>query len=397
MIYLDYNATTPIAEEVREAMMPYLAEEYGNPSGKYYNQAIKAQDAVENAREKVADLLGVDSQSIIFTAGASESTNLILKGYMDYRRHYLDGKNHLITSAIEHKATMNTCKFLAGEIYSNKDSTTGLFKANKIVDRGYQVTFLDVNRYGQIDSEALEKAIHTDTALVSISHVNNEIGTLQDIEGMARICKSNGVSFHVDVTQSVGKLPLRLKEIGVDFASCSAHKIYGPKGVGAAYLKSDEYGIEPLTALIHGGEQENGFRAGTLAVHDIVGFGKAAEIAIRDRNKMESKIQKIDRQLVEALLQIKGVSMLVPDDYRLPGIISILVERPRFHNERFIKEVANRIAISTGSACTAGEPSHVIQAIGLQDATSRVIRISLGKYTEYQDVEQVIEVIKSAL
>ena len=285
MIYFDNSATSPVDEEVLEAMLPYLREEYGNPSSKYYCKAINAHRAVEEARSHVAKLLGAASEEIIFTSGATESTNFIIKGYMDYRRYYGDGRNHIITSVAEHKATLNTCKYLNGELYSNNDPTVSLFGDKRRVDRGYEATFVDVSNIGEITTEAVSAAIKPNTAMISAIYANNEIGTVSDVKSIAALCKKYGIAFHSDLTQAVGKVSLDVHDMGFDYASCSAHKIYGPKGIGAAYLKSDMFGIEPITAFMHGGEQESGYRGGTLAVHNIVGFGKAAEIALRDAKK----------------------------------------------------------------------------------------------------------------
>lgn len=307
MIYFDNSATTPIDEEVLDAMLPYLKEEYGNPSSKYYCKAVNAHNAVEEARLNVARLLGSTPDEIIFTAGATESSNFIIKGYLDYRRYYGDGKNHVITSVAEHKATLNTCKYLNGDIYSNDDPTLTLYGGKKTVDRGYEASFVGITDYGEILSSAVENAIKSNTALVSVIYVNNEIGTISDIGSIATLCAKRGIAFHSDLTQAIGKKPINVHELGLDYASCSAHKIYGPKGIGAAYLKSDAYGIQPITAFMHGGEQEAGFRAGTLAVHNIVGFGKAAEIALRDLSKNERRLRKLDQMLLDGLKEIQWI------------------------------------------------------------------------------------------
>ena len=254
MIYLDNSATSPVDEEVLEAMLPYLKEEYGNPSSKYYCKAINARNAVEDARESVAKLLGAKSEEIVFTAGATESTNFIIKGYMDYRKYYGDGKNHVITSLVEHKATLNTCKYLAGELYSNNDPTVSLLGEKRKVDRGYEASFVGVSSDGEVLVEEIEKEIRNNTALVSIIYVNNELGTINDIRSIARMCKDREITIHSDLTQAIGKIPVDVRELGIDYASCSAHKIYGPKGIGAAFLKSDDYGIQPITSFMHGGE-----------------------------------------------------------------------------------------------------------------------------------------------
>ena len=397
MIYLDNSATSPVEEEVLEAMLPFLREEYGNPSSKYYCKAVNARNAVEEARTNVAKLLGANPEEIIFTAGATESTNFIIKGYMDYRRYYGDGKNHIITSVAEHKATLNTCKYLNGDLYSNNDPTVNLFGEKKTVDRGYEASFVGITEMGEILPVTIEDAIKPNTAMVSVIYVNNEIGTISDVPQIARICAEKGISVHSDLTQAIGKLPINVHSMGIDFASCSAHKIYGPKGIGAAFLKSDAYGIPPITAFMHGGEQENGLRAGTLAVHNIVGFGKAAEIALRDFKINEKKIIKNDQLLVKELMKIPEIKLTNPSEKRMTGIISIVVEKNDFNNERFIKHISDRLAISTGSACSAGEPSYVIAALGLEEKVSKVLRISINKDTTEEEINQLIKIFKEEL
>lgn len=394
MIYFDNSATSPVDEEVLEAMLPYLREEYGNPSSKYYCKAINARRAVEEARSHVAKLLGAVSEEIIFTSGATESTNFIIKGYMDYRRYYGDGRNHIITSVAEHKATLNTCKYLNGELYSNNDPTVSLFGDKRHVDRGYEATFVDVSNIGEITTEAVSAAIKPNTAMISAIYANNEIGTVSDVKSIAALCKKYGIAFHSDLTQAVGKVSLDVHDMGLDYASCSAHKIYGPKGIGAAYLKSDMFGIEPITAFMHGGEQESGYRGGTLAVHDIVGFGKAAEIALRDAKKNEQHLIELDKLLLAGLGNVPEISLTNPSEKRLPGIVSILVNKRDFNNERFIKKVSGELALSTGSACSAGEPSYVIKAIGLEKQVSKVIRITINKYTTEEDIQVLLSVLK---
>lgn len=394
MIYFDNSSTSPVDPEVLDAMLPYLKEEYGNPSNKYYYKAEHAKRAVEEARESVAKLLGAKAENIIFTAGATESTNFILKGYMDYRRYYGDGKNHIITSLAEHKATLNTCRYLNGELYSNNDPTVSLFGEKRRVDRGYEASFVGVTDSGEITAEAIEAEMKENTAMVSVLYVNNEVGTVSDIKKIAELCRQRGIAFHTDLTQAVGKLPIDAEEMGLDYASCSAHKIYGPKGVGAALLKADAYGIEPITALLHGGEQEFGVRAGTLAVHNIVGFGKAAEIACKSLKDDMERVRRLDKMAVKMLTQIPDVRLTNPGDNRMPGIISIIVDRQNFHNERFVKQISSELALSTGSACSAGEPSYVIDAMGLRDKVTRVLRISLGKYTSEEDIVSLTEVLK---
>lgn len=397
MIYFDNSATSPVDEEVLDAMLPYLRDEYGNPSSKYYCKAVNARNAVEDARVNVAKLIGANPEEIIFTAGATESTNFIIKGYMDYRRYYGDGKNHIITSVAEHKATLNTCKYLNGDLYSNNDPTVTLFGGKKTVDRGYEASFVGITETGEILVTSIDEAIKNNTAMVSVIYVNNEVGTISNISEIAKLCAKKGIAIHSDLTQAIGKRAIDVHDLGIDFASCSAHKIYGPKGVGAAFVKSDAYGIPPITAFMHGGEQENGFRAGTLAVHNIVGFGKAAEIALRDFEVNEKRILKLDQMLISELNAIQEISLTNPSEQRLPGIVSIVVDKRDFNNERFIKHISDKLALSTGSACSAGEPSYVITALGLEDKVSKVLRISINKYTTEEDIIQLIKILKSEL
>ncbi len=397
MIYFDNSATSPIDPEVIDAMMPYLKEEYGNPSSKYYCKAVNAHNAVEEAREQVSKLIGAKPEEIIFTSGATESTNFIIKGYLDYRRYYMDGRNHVITSVAEHKATLNTCKYLNGELYSNSDPTISLFGEKKRVDRGYEATFVNVSSTGEIIPESIMAEIKPNTAMVSAIYVNNEIGTISDVKRIAEICHQHDICFHSDLTQAVGKIEINVHDMGLDYASCSAHKIYGPKGIGAAFVKADAYGIAPITALMHGGEQESGFRGGTLAVHNIVGFGKAAEIAMRDIKKNEEQLLRWDKLLIEGIHSISGLQLTNPTKNRMPGIVSVIVDRSNFNNERFIKKISDRIALSTGSACSAGEPSYVISAIGLQEKVSKVLRISINKYTLEQDINELLSILKAEL
>jgi len=397
MIYLDNSATTPIKQEVYEAMIPYLTTEYGNPSSKYYDLAVNARQAVENAREQVAKLIGAKPEEIIFTSGATESTNMIIKGVADYKKHYEKKGNHIITSKVEHKATINTCKFLNGEIYSNSDATFSLSSEIQKVDRGYEVTFLDVNEYGQVMPEVLEKAVKDTTTIASIIWGNNEIGSLNNIEQLCQICHSKGIVFHTDATQVLGKLDVDVSKIDVEFLSVSAHKVNGPKGIGAVYIKSDDYGLPPFSAFIHGGEQENGMRGSTLAVHDIVGFGKAAEIALRDKEVTLKQYKDLNDKLLRELQSVPNIRILGDLQNRLPGIYSIIIDKKDFNNERFLKKVSKEFALSSGSACTAGQPSHVLQAMGLEEFTNKVLRVSIGATETVENVVNAIIVITTGM
>lgn len=394
MIYLDNSATTPVSREVFEAMIPYLTTEYGNSSSKYYDLAVNARNAVENAREQVARLIGAKNEEIIFTSGSTESTNMIIKGVSDYKNLYEDKGNHIITSAVEHKATLNTCRYLNGEIYSNDDATFSFTNENKKVDRGYEVSFLNVNKYGQVLADVLSHSIRPTTTIVSLIWGNNEIGSLNDVAALSKICHNNDILFHTDATQVLGKLDIDVNNIDVDFISLSAHKVYGPKGIGAAFIKSDDYGLPPITSFLHGGEQESGLRGGTLAVHDIVGFGKACEIALRDRNAKIKYYNELDNTIIGLIKKYNHLHLLGDPIHRLPGIYSIIVDVKDFNNERFIKKVSDQFAFSSGSACTAGKPSHVLKAIGLENYTSKVLRFSVGM-NENCSVKDLVDSIRS--
>lgn len=391
MIYLDNSATTSIAHEVYEAMIPFLTSEFGNPSSKYYPQATAAKDAVEESRYWVAKLLHAKPEEIIFTAGATESSNMIIKGVADYQKYYENKGNHIITSLVEHHATLNTCKFLNGDIYSNQDATFSLSGEPRKVDRGYEVTFLGVNEFAQVTLDSFEQAIRSSTVLASFIWANNEIGSLNDIAGLADIAHRHGVLIHVDGTQVVGKLPINLQEVPADFLSLSAHKLHGPKGIGAAFIRGDDYGLPPMSSYMHGGEQEQGLRAGTLSVHNIVGFGKAAELAFHNAEQTQKALLDLDTEVRALITQHKKLELLGNPEQHVPGIFSIIVHDASFNNERFIKSISSDFALSTGSACTAGMPSHVLKAIGRSEDVSRVLRLSLTEVDTVESVNALIE------
>ena len=390
MIYLDNNATTPVDPEVLDAMLPYLKEEYGNPSSRHYTLAKNAERAVEEAREKLASLINSKPDEILFTSGASESNNLIVKGIADYKKYYEHSGNHIITSKVEHKSVLQTCKFLNGEVYLNKEknkrkSYVSRKVENVKVDRGYEVSFLDVNEYGQVEENTLQEAIKGTTMLVSLIWGNNEIGSLNDINTLSKIAKYRNVIFHSDATQVLGKIDIDVNTVPVDFLSFSAHKIYGPKGIGACYMRKNKFTLPDLTALIHGGEQEYGYRAGTHAVHNIVGFGKASEIAKRDMDEYITKLIEVE---VEARKLIKSkypsVEFLGDPKNHIPGVIPMIL--PGVVNEMMIKRLSKNVAISTGSACSIGEPSYVISAIGKASYSNNFIRLSLNKFNNTDEV-----------
>lgn len=391
MIYLDNSSTTPIDPEVLDSMLPYLKEEYGNPSSRHYTLAVNAENAVERAREQVATLINADPKEIIFTGGASESNNFIIKGVSDYQKHYEDKGNHIITSTVEHKSILQTCKFLNGDVFWNKPDTTiaSQFlkkkKTTKKIDRGYEVTFLPVNEYAQVNEESFKKAIKENTILASFIWGNNEIGSLNDIESLSKIAKENDILIHSDATQVLGKVPIDVKKFPVDFLSFSAHKIYGPKGVGATFIRQSSFNDYKLTSLIHGGQQESGYRAGTHAVHNIVGFGKACEIAKRDMDNYIKKVSELEIVTKKMLTEkYPGIEFLGDQEHKIPGVIGMLI--PDIVNEMMIKNLSDKVAISAGSACGIGEPSYVIKEIGYSDRSNNFIRITLGKNINKNDI-----------
>ena len=394
MIYLDNSATSSIHPEVLDAMLPFLKEEYGNPSSKYYTLAVNASRAIEESREQVAELIGAKSEEIVFTCGSTESTNMIIKGVSDYKRYYENAGNHIITSKAEHHATLNTCKYLNGDLYSNKDATFSLFGSRQKVDRGYEVTFLDVNQFGQVLPQQFEDAIRPSTVLASFIWANNEIGSLNDMKSLCEIAHKHGIALHADGTQIVGKMPVDVCATSVDYMSLSAHKFHGPKGIGAAYIRGDEYGLPPMSAFMHGGEQEAGYRAGTLSVHNIVGLGKAAEIARNNIQEQLLCLQNLEAEVRGLLNSKENIEILGDPEHHLPGVISIIIREKDFDNERFIKSISSKFALSTGSACTAGMPSHVLQAIGHSADTSRVLRVSLSTENTIEQIKELFQEIR---
>jgi cysteine desulfurase len=370
MIYLDYNATTPIDERVLSAMLPYLKEEFGNPSS-IYSLAQRARRAVEEAREKLAKLLNADPKEIIFTSGGTESDNFAIKG-IAYANQ--DKGKHIITSQIEHHAVLNTCKFLEKQ--------------------GFHITYLPVDRYGVVDLDALEKSITPQTILISIMFANNEVGTIQPIKKIGEIAKRHGVYFHTDAVQAVGKIPIDVKELGIDLLSLSAHKFYGPKGVGALYVRK---GVK-MSSFIQGGEQERGRRGGTENVAGIVGLGKAAEIAQEEMVEEEKRVRALRDELERRLLErIPEVVLNGHPQNRLYNTLSICVKYVEGES-MLINLDREGICASSGSACTSGslEPSHVLLAMGVPPEIAHgSLRFSLGKFNKEEDVERVSEVLPS--
>ena len=367
-IYLDYAATTPVDPRVAEKMSACLTMDgnFGNPASRSYRFGWMAEEAVDIARNQVADLINADPREIVFTSGATESNNLAIKGVAE---GYADKGRHVITVETEHKAVLDTCSALAA--------------------RGVEITYLSVDAHGRIDPQQVSDAIRSDTVLVSVMHVNNELGVTQDIDAIGEICREKGVLFHVDAAQSAGKLPIDMATLPVDLMSFSAHKIYGPKGVGALYVRR-----RPkihLVAQIHGGGHERGMRSGTLPTHQIVGMGEAFEIAMQQREEEATRIEALRCRLWEGLQRLDDIYYNGHASKRVAGILN--VSFGGVDGESLIMGL-NDIAVSSGSACTSAslEPSYVLKAIGRSDALAHAgLRFSLGRFTTDDDIDYVIQ------
>jgi len=373
-VYLDYAATTPTHPKVVEAMIPYFSDKFGNPSSlHHFGQEAKA--AIEQAREKVARLIGAKPEEVVFTSGGTEADNFALEGVAF--AHEARGR-HIITSAIEHHAVLECAEFLK--------------------KRGFQITYLPVDKYGLVDLAKVAEAITDKTILVSIMHANNEVGTIQPIAEIAKVIKARSqalgirIYFHTDAVQTVGHLPLKVEELGVDLLSMSAHKLYGPKGVGALYIRKGT----KITRFLHGGEQENGRRSSTENVPGIVGFGVAAEIAEQEMEKENKRLMELRDQL------IKGILENIPDSQlnghpglRLPNNVNVSIKYVEGESMLLNLDMQG-IAASTGSACSSGslEPSHVLLALGLSHELAHgSLRFTLGRYTSEEDIATVLKVL----
>ncbi len=377
-IYLDHAATTPVAPEVVEAMLPYLRGQFGNAASRSHAYGWEAEKAVKKARGQVAKLIGAKDTEIVFTSGATEANNLAIKGIM----HALPGRRgHIITTAIEHKAVLDTVRALERE--------------------GYSVSIVGVDSDGRVDPKHIEQAITDETVVCSVMLANNETGTIQPVKEIAETCRERGVVMHCDAVQAAGKVPVLVDELGVDLLSLSAHKMYGPKGIGALYVRARNPKLK-LEPIIHGGGHERGLRSGTLPVHQIVGFGEAAAVALREITEgTEALRQAALRDLLWETVyeQVEGVRLNGSTEYRLPNIINLGIEGA--DAEAMILGMRD-LAISTGSACTSSsyEPSHVLSAMevpaGVMDGS---LRISLGRSTGREDMEivvaRIVETVRS--
>jgi cysteine desulfurase len=369
-IYLDYSATTPVDPRVAEKMIPYLTEHFGNPASRSHAFGWKAEEAVEQARANVAALVNCDAKEIVWTSGATESINLALKGAAEF---YKTKGKHLITVKTEHKATLDTVR--------------------ELERRGFEATYLDVKPDGLIDLQQLEAAFRPDTILVSVMFVNNEIGVIQDIPAIGELCRARGVLFHVDAAQATGKCPIDLSALKVDLMSFSAHKTYGPKGVGALYIRRKPR--VRLEAQIHGGGHERGFRSGTLATHQIVGMGEAFRLARQDMALENSRIRALRDRLLDGMQQIEEVFVNGDLERRVPHNLNISFNF--VEGESLIMAVKD-IAVSSGSACTSAslEPSYVLRALGRSDELAHSsIRFTLGRFNTEEEVDYTIDHIKS--
>ncbi len=368
-IYLDYSATTPVDPRVVDALLPYLKEDFGNPASRSHSFGWRAEEAVEKAREQVAALVGCDPKELVWTSGATESINLALKGAAHF---YKDKGRHIITVKTEHKATLDTCRELERE--------------------GFEVTYLDVKDDGLIDLAAFRASVRADTILVSVMYVNNEIGVIQDIPAIGEFCRERGIIFHVDSAQATGKVDIKLSDLKVDLMSFSAHKTYGPKGIGALFVRrKPRIRLEPL---IHGGGHERGMRSGTLPTHQIVGMGAAFDLAKREMANENERIRMLRDRLWKGLSQIEAVYLNGDFDQRVPHNLNVSFNY--VEGESLLMAIKD-IAVSSGSACTSAslEPSYVLRALGRSDELAHSsIRFSIGRYTTEADVDFAVSLLK---
>lgn len=372
VIYLDNNSTTPVDPVVFEAMRPYFTEVFGNPSNTHHSAGSRAARAVENARSLVASAICAEPESIVFTSGATESNNLSILGFCQNRKE----PGHIVTSAIEHKAVIEPCRHLE--------------------TLGWNVTYLSPDKQGMVDWRAVDGAIRPDTVLVSIMAANNEVGTIQPIEQIGEVCEEHGVIFHCDAAQALGRLPVDVNKWNVDLLSLSAHKAYGPKGIGALFVRQKRKS-ELISPLSHGGGQESGIRPGTLAVPNIVGFGAAAELATSNLAVETNRLRSLRQSLLDQLRQCNpGLVVHGHPTHSLPGLLS--VGFPGVDGDEFLFALRN-VAISQGSACAAGspEPSHVLTALGIDYGLARSsFRFGIGRFTASEDIDAaVIEVARA--
>lgn len=373
-IYIDYNATTPCDDEVLQAMLPYFKKDFGNAASRTHAFGWKAGEAVEYAREQVAGLIGADRSEIIFTSGATESSNLALKGMYE---SYASKGNHIITTNIEHKAVLDTCKHL-----------------EKI---GAEISYLPVNKEGLVDLRQLEETIKPTTILISVMYANNEIGVIQPIEEIAAIAKKHNIIFFSDATQAVGKTEVNVIKDGIDLLALSAHKLYGPKGCGALYVRRKNPRVK-LVGQIDGGGHERGMRSGTLNVPGIVGLGKACELAQQNLPKEGQRLRILREKLENGLLEIEGTSVNGSISQRLPNTSNMAFRG--VEGNALMIGLQKNIAVSSGSACTSAslEPSYVLKALSLADDLAKSsLRFSVGRYTTEEEIDFVVKQVSETV
>jgi cysteine desulfurase len=370
-IYMDYSATTPVDERVAEKMCTYLTRQgqFGNPASRSHEFGWKAEAAVEQARRDVAQLINADPKDIIWTSGATESDNLAIKGAAHF---YQKKGKHIVTLKTEHKAVLDSCRQLERE--------------------GYEVTYMDPEPSGLLDLKKFEATLRDDTVLVSIMHVNNEIGVIQDIEAIGEICRARKIIFHVDAAQSAGKIPIDMEKLKVDLMAFSAHKIYGPKGIGALYVRRKPR--VRLEAQMHGGGHERGLRSGTLPTHQIVGMGEAFRIAREEMVEEEARTRLLRDRLWNALNTMEEVYLNGDLDHRVPGNLNVSFN---FVEGESLIMALKDMAVSSGSACTSSslEPSYVLRALGRNDELAHSsIRFTIGRFTTEEEVDYVASLLK---
>ena len=373
-VYLDNNATTPMDPRVLETMIPYFTEHFGNAASRNHSFGWQAEEAVDYAREQVAKLVGADPKEIIFTSGATEADNLAIKGVFEM---YASKGNHIITATTEHKAVLDTCKH--------------------IEKLGGEVTYLEVDAEGLINLKELEAAIKPTTILVAIMYANNEIGTIQPVREISAIAKKHGVLFFTDAVQAVGKIPVDVNKDGIDLMAFTGHKIYGPKGVGALYVRRKNPRVK-VTAQIDGGGHERSMRSGTLNVPGIVGFGKACELCMQDMESDTLRISKMRDKLETSLLKLEEAYVNGSREHRLPHVSNISFKY--VEGEGLMMGFNKNIALSSGSACTSAslEPSYVLKALGLgDDLAHSSLRFGLGRFTTEDQIDYTIEQVSTTV
>ncbi|NMH15899.1 IscS subfamily cysteine desulfurase [Tepidiphilus sp. B18-69] len=372
-IYLDYAATTPVDPRVRDAMIPWLTERFGNPASRTHAYGWEAEKAVEEARSRVAELVGCEPRELVWTSGATEADNLAIKGVAEF---YRDRGRHLVTLQTEHKAVLDSVKALES--------------------RGFTATYLPVRDNGLVDLDELERALRPDTLLVSVALVNSEIGVIQPIEEIGALCRERGILFHVDAAQATGKMAIDLQKLDVSLMSFSAHKTYGPKGIGALYVRRRPR--VRLEAQMHGGGHERGFRSGTLPTHQIVGMGEAYRLAREEMAEEVPRIRALRDRLLAALLELPGIHVNGDLERRVPHNLNVSVEG--IEGDALLLSLGEELAVSAGSACTSAslEPSYVLRALGRTPELARsALRLTLGRFTTAEEIDTAIRLLRERI